>query len=313
MSFIFNIFTIKATRYNTFAIIFVLLCIIPQITNAFFDIEKVENELLLQKNVLQVDFVKSLERSRKLSQLLKKSTDIEVKKNLKISLKVQSEERVDYQNQLIVIVDRLKSIYYGKKQQNIQLKVPLHIQEKSLSCEIAALKMVLDYYNFNVSESELENQLVFVDPKKYENGIWGNPHNGFVGDIDGDQDKKSGYGVYWQPIKNIATKYKANSYDFEHATLDKIVQELYLGHPVIAWIPYGLKAKTYEMSWYTPDGQYIKAYNGEHSVVITGFTGSLLNPGNFIIANPLTKTTTIPVKKFADKWSMFNYSGVVVK
>ena len=95
----------------------------------------------------------------------------------------------------------VKKIYYKiqnlkEEPATIKLDVPYHRQEHSLSCEIAALKMALDYYGLKISESDLIKELVFnTKDSRSKNNIWGDPDLGFVGNIDG-KIPNGGYGVY---------------------------------------------------------------------------------------------------------------------
>ena len=59
---------------------------------------------------------------------------------------------------------------------NVVLKVPFHKQEHALSCEVAALKMALGFYNVAVTETELINDLKFdTMDSRNEFNIWGGP------------------------------------------------------------------------------------------------------------------------------------------
>jgi len=228
----------------------------------------------------------------------------------------QNYKRIDLEKKIINNENHIKGIDANlHTYQNIFLDVPFYRQEKSLSCEISTLRMALNYYNFGLEEYTLEEQLPFVDPFYFDhtNNIWGDPQKGFVGSITASQSRKTGYGVLWKPIAKMAQTYMPNSYYFENGTLDLIVKELYDRHPIIVWSVYGLKGVTRDISWNTPEGEYIKAYNGEHTFVIIGFTGSLANPEHFIVVNPLSQVKKVSVKDFTDRWGLFNYSGVVVK
>src|SRR5204862_750243 len=78
------------------------------------------------------------------------------------------------------------------------LNLKFHKQEHSLSCEAATLKMVLDFYGMNVSESDIISKMP-ADPTPRSNDAWGEPNIGFVGNIDGKM-MVDGYGIYWGPL-----------------------------------------------------------------------------------------------------------------
>lgn len=96
----------------------------------------------------------------------------------------------------------------------------LHLQEKSLSCEIAASSDILStIFGRAISEESLIPLLPKSDfynmlPKKVGNALyWGNPQEGFVGymnhawDILAKQKLMTGYGVYEKPIAEIYASY----------------------------------------------------------------------------------------------------------
>src|SRR3989344_5372815 len=105
-----------------------------------------------------------------------------------------------------------KEFYYGAQllapwpQPTVLLPVTFHKQEHALSCEIAALKMALDYRSIFVSVSELFSNLIYSHTGPRESGnIWGDPDLGFVGNIDSKMPN-GGYGVYEKPIELVAEK-----------------------------------------------------------------------------------------------------------
>ncbi len=221
-------------------------------------------------------------------------------------------------NQVIQLLNRVNERLFfiatnRSNEFNIQLNVPFYRQEKPLSCEIAALRMALNYYGANLQEKDLKDTLPWATPYQYENGLWGDPDVGFVGDISGNQVSKTGYGVYWKPIAYMAQYYLPQSYYFENESIDEIVYELNAGHPVLAWSVYAKKGKANTMNWQTPEGKDVVAFVGEHTFVIKGFIGSLNKPQYFIVQNPLSGTVKVSVKSFANLWSKFNYSGVVIR
>jgi uncharacterized protein YvpB len=87
-----------------------------------------------------------------------------------------------------------------KKQEKLILDVPLIAQNPELKygCEVTSLAMVLQYAGIKVNKTELANSIKKDnDPLIIGKGgnieHWGDPNDGFVGDITG---KKKGYAVY---------------------------------------------------------------------------------------------------------------------
>jgi Peptidase_C39 like family len=79
----------------------------------------------------------------------------------------------------------------------------LMIQQYRLSCEIAALRILLDRLDIRVTESEIFAHIRQY-PYVYSGGIWGDPDREFVGYYTGGQTRQTGYGVYQQPLADYA-------------------------------------------------------------------------------------------------------------
>lgn len=189
---------------------------------------------------------------------------------------------------------------------SVRLNVPFHRQEQSLSCEIATLKMALAAHGINVSERELIQQLPF-DPTPKSRGVWGDPNKGFVGRIDGRM-LVDGYGVYWDPIASVGSNYAATRV-IHHGSAADIAGQLAQGHPVIIWGYYGQRAV---YNWQTPDGNTIKAVNGEHTRVVYGFDGPTDNPTRFYLIDPLSGHMSWSTDELMFNWSALNHMAVAI-
>jgi uncharacterized protein YvpB len=188
-----------------------------------------------------------------------------------------------------------------------KLAVPFHRQEHNLSCEVATLVMALAYRGVNVSEETLIGAIGF-EPIPKKDGVWGNPHIAFVGDIDGHQPS-SGYGVYWQPIATAAQKYRTARW-FTGGKLSDITAEIKKGNPVIFW---GTAGSGSRIDWKTSDGGNVIAVNGEHTRVVVGFIGSADNPTKIITLDPLSGEKYFTQSAFLANWAVLGNSGVVVE
>ena len=186
------------------------------------------------------------------------------------------------------------------------LDVPFHRQEHSLSCEIASLRSLLLYRGLDIPESDLIALLAF-DPTPRRLGIWGDPHKGFVGDIDGKMFK-TGYGVYWEPIAQVANNFRSSEYFTGWGTA-RLAEELEKGNPVIVWNYVG---KGDLGVWKTPEGKVIVGVNGEHSRVAMGYTGAKEDPAGFYLMDPIYGKIYEPIDEFRKKWALFGYSGIIV-
>ncbi len=191
---------------------------------------------------------------------------------------------------------------------NVKLVVPFHRQEHALSCEIATLKMVLNYYGVAMEENELLKKLPF-DTKKSRgpDNVWGNPGLGFVGDIDG-KIPNLGYGVYEKPILNLALESRPAKI-LEKAALADVLKEVSHQHPVIVW---GSLTSGKDISWKTRSGDKIKAVSGEHTRVVIGFSGPISSPKNIVLLDPIYGQITMAKNKFLADWALLDNKAVVV-
>lgn len=187
-----------------------------------------------------------------------------------------------------------------------KLTVPAYLQKYTLSCEIASLRMALNYRSLSLSEDDLIPK-VGQDSTPHNGNIWGNPNIAFVGNIAGTQ-MVNGYGVHWAPIAKAAKEYRSAA-DFTGWDVGQLTKEIENNNPVIIWVYSHHGTPT---SWRTPDGAEIYAVRDEHAVVAVGFVGPAVNPTQIIVNDPLIGQVYWPRAEFDRKWNIFNRSGVVV-
>ncbi len=180
-----------------------------------------------------------------------------------------------------------------------RLNVNWHRQEHALSCEIAALKMALSTHGLNISESELISRMPFVPMR-------GDPHEAFVGDIDGRM-AVTGYGVYWDPIAKLGNAYLRS--EVFQASPQLLAQHISEGRPVISW---GYFGRGNTISWTTPSGRQIVGVNGEHARTVVGFSGDVSNPTGFVVLDPIYGEEYWETKALFDNSSPFNHMSVVI-
>jgi len=190
----------------------------------------------------------------------------------------------------------------------VKLAVPYHRQEHNLSCEAAALLMALNYRGVAVTESDLIKALPVSDPgPRQANNIWGDPNLGFVGNIDGHMPD-TGYGVYEQPIYDLASKYRTAKI-ISSSTLDNLITELVNGNPIVVW---GVSGKGRDISWQTSAGKVITAKMDEHARTLIGYTGDSKNPQLMILLDPIYGEIRMKVVDFLANWKMLDNRAVVV-
>lgn len=189
----------------------------------------------------------------------------------------------------------------------VQLSVAQDYQDAPLSCEAAALKMALAAKGVKVSESDIM-KIVGYDSTPHQGGVWGNPHNAFVGNIAGKQDT-TGYGVYWEPIARAAQHWRT-ARTLTNGTVTDLTAAIDAGNAVVIW---GTLGHAYRDDWVAPDGTKITAWKGEHARTLIGYIGTQAQPTSFIINDPVVGRVTWSTATLLANWSAFNRSAVVVE
>jgi len=196
---------------------------------------------------------------------------------------------------------------FDTEEDAVTLNVPLDYQDKALSCELASLKMALNYRGIGVSENDILSIIGF-DPTIRNGDTWGDPNSAFVGDINGRQNT-TGYGVHWDPIAKAANHWRRAT-AFSGWTLTQMAQEIANGNPIVVWGVYG--KSPYQDIWHTPNGKIIYGYKGEHARTLIGFKGSVANPTSFILNDPIAGKITWTPAQFSGNLATFGNSGVVI-
>ncbi|MBO0450843.1 C39 family peptidase [Enterococcus sp. MJM16] len=157
------------------------------------------------------------------------------------------------------------------------IDVPIENQNSGIiplenGCEITALSMLLNYYDYGTNKNDLAELLNYVPV--YENEaeeIRGNPHEGFVGNI------YTGYeamGVAVEPIAEVAEKIVSKkqsvvaSSNTEFTDLETLIQK---GTPVwvITTVDFKIPTAKDFRTWETTSGE-VTVSPLCHSVVIVG-------------------------------------------
>ncbi len=148
-----------------------------------------------------------------------------------------------------------------------------HIQqmpELARGCEVTSLAMLLQYAGVSIDKMTLAKQIKKV-PFRDQNGVRGNPNDGFVGDMY--SFSKSGYGVYHSPIAELAKQYlPSRIVDLTGQSIDAVYNMVKTGSPV--WVitnsRFAPLAESEFANWNTNSGKVQITYR-EHSVVIVGY------------------------------------------
>lgn len=239
-------------------------------------IETIENEIVLQTKISNENKEQIISLNKKIEELNRKNIFIEEEL---INLKQQSNNEF--------VIER--KITYNQ--------FPLY----PTGCESVALYILLKYNDIEITVDEIINEL-----KKGElpytisgSAYGGNPEKEFIGDPRNDYS----YGVYNEPLKQIALKYKdgiISKIGMEFEEMLNIVKEK---RPVLVWTTINLTLPYISQSWiYKPTGEIINWISGEHAVVVIGY-----NDTQIIVSDPYTGTIRYLDKELFK--NRYNYLG----
>lgn len=194
----------------------------------------------------------------------------------------------------------------------VTIPVPIYRQTRNLNCETAAMQMGLAYYGHYYSQDSLfayEN--ADLRRAQWINGTlhWGDPYTNFVGDVNGSESALTGYGVYYPVILAIARSHGVpNAYGGEGFSPATVYAELAAGHPVQIWIE-ARWSRPAVRTWTAWDGRTIRYSLAEHSVILTGVSGTSVrvNDDQFGSQYWVSKWT------FETSWRDFNNMAVVYR
>ncbi|GER65895.1 peptidase C39 [Weizmannia acidilactici] len=196
------------------------------------------------------------------------------------------EEKTEYRN-----VEKLKtgdSSGPGEQEEKKILDVPLIWQNPELKygCEVTSLAMVLRYAGIKADKTALAKQIKKdSDPlKKTKSGdivSWGDPEDGFVGDVSG---KKPGYAVYDREIAALLDRYMPHrAYNLTGAPFEKVLQQVEDGRPVVVWTTGDYRLPDRWEKWQHKD-EVVKTPLDLHAVVLVGYDAGHV----YIINDPLS-------------------------
>ena len=182
-------------------------------------------------------------------------------------------EQVFYKNKDTVIWEA-----NNQEIDKIILDVPMvqQLPELPRGCEVSSLAMLMKYSGVDVGKMELAKKIKKeTTPYTKQNGKikCGDPYKGFVGDMY--NRNCFGYGVYHEPIAELAREYFGNRVaDLTELEFEDILCILERGYPI--WIIANSEYRPLDDNqfeiWYTPTG-IVKITYRLHAVVITGFKG----------------------------------------
>ncbi|KAA0751126.1 peptidase C39 [Bacillus sp. AY1-10] len=188
-------------------------------------------------------------------------------------------------------------------QEKVILDVPLISQKPELKygCEVTSLAMVLQHAGIKVNKMQLANSIQKDnDPLSMSKSgdiiQWGDPKEGFVGDITG---KNKGYAVYVQPLQELMEHYLPNrTVNLTGKTFNDVLAQIKMGKPVVVWTTGDYKVPDRWESW-KHENKQITAPLDLHAVVLIGF-----EDGYIYINDPLSgkKAHKVNQETFIQSW-----------
>lgn len=184
------------------------------------------------------------------------------------------------------------------------------LPELPRGCEVTSLTMLLNHAGIEVDKLTLAEQ-VKKDQTSYviKDGVvhFGNPHQGFVGDMYSLDNP--GLGVYHEPIAELAEQYLPGQIiDLTGEDFDVIKYYLSQGKPV--WVInntwYSTLPESEFIEWMTNDGPIDITYR-LHSVLVTGYDKDYI-----YVNDPLTNTKNRKIEKepFIAGWKQMGKQAI---
>jgi uncharacterized protein YvpB len=194
--------------------------------------------------------------------------------------------------------------------EEIRLDVPLINQMDAPrlynGCEVTSLAMLLQFWGIQVSKNELSEKIPRV-PLQYSNGKYGNPNEGFVGNMEDGP----GLGVYHGPVFELAHSYLPQNLkvtDLTNHPFDTIIEKLNDGLPVWVITTSNFSPVSNIKSWTTPQGSVEITYS-MHSAVITGYDHE-----SIYLNNPYgIKDQQVDKANFLKSWQQMGSQAIVVE
>jgi uncharacterized protein YvpB len=182
------------------------------------------------------------------------------------------------------------------------LDVPFTAQMPELprGCEVTSLALLLNHQGVDVSKMELAEKIK-KSPLQYDD-----PNNGFVGDMY--TYKNHGYGVYHEPIYELARDYlPEQALDLTGCAFEDLLYYLDRGQPV--WVITNSRFRALPASefitWQTPSGAVRVTYR-EHSVLVVGY-----DTDRIYFHDPLTGAyRQAPRRNFVAGWEQMGRQAV---
>jgi uncharacterized protein YvpB len=213
-------------------------------------------------------------------------------------------------------VSRPSSPVTPSAQANVIADVAFHPQERPLTCEAAALRMVLEHQGIVRSEAtifsnlEVDRRPAYVDASGTLH--WGNPYTSFVGDPDGSERAMTGYGTYYPTIARVARGHGATVLRAgENIAPATLYTAILASHPAVVWVSNDWTYHAESTPWVTFDGEQLSWHGPvEHAISLVGVTST-----HVLVNNPAHPTDWqwVPKHAFEDAYRTFGQMAIILR
>ncbi len=248
-------------------------------------------------------------------------------------------------------IEKLRRIWSLKPTFDATLRYTPYLQKYALSCEIAALSIILQWLGSSRTEDDIIAN-IRMSPAAYSGGIWWDPDREFVGSITWSQRRATWYGVYAQPLIDvIGDDFFTESFSLSGVLdIDVLAQEklsFYLWQlrswaHVLLWGDWCTRSEDEDgilsnkksqivklfpvagknecerlsenriMKWTTPDERKISGLSWEHAFVLLGYVGKEQSPTHIIVWDTDTGRHIYPIDEWMRKWALLEYRALLI-
>ncbi|MFP5111098.1 C39 family peptidase [Bacillaceae bacterium C204] len=198
-----------------------------------------------------------------------------------------------------------------KKKDSAMLNVVLIKQNPELryGCEVTSLAMVLNFAGVKTNKLDLYRSVrkdsdPLIKSPKGDILRWGNPADGFVGDMTG---RRAGYAVFDKPmIALINQKLPGRAVNLTNKPFDQVLEHVSTGYPVVVWTTGDYRLPDRWEGWYHGN-QYIKTPLDLHAVVLVGYDNRYV-----YLNDPLSgrKQVRVTKQQFISSWKALKCRAV---
>jgi hypothetical protein len=285
------------------------------------------------------------------NQIIHIGRTIEKNSDISLATKLSSQREALFENMYSIMI-RIDTRFIKQPTLDTSSRYDFFIQKYALSCEIAALRMIIESLTRKpISEDEIFQWIPIYQWPFSRSNVWWNPDKEFVWSFTGSQRKMTWYGIYELPLSRFLTRKKisntiTNRFDGRIISprnrMRESLEALHSGSHVLLWgdwctttkyedgmvenIDNYLAKKLFvsakntcyrdaedrKLRWTTPQGETIYWLSWEHAFLLLGYLGSMENPSHIIVWDTDTGRHIYPYSEWMRKWNLMDYRTLIV-